>query len=159
MIITPLIERAISFAIDKHANQRRKISGYAYATHPIAVASSVFASIGNWDFLTADQSNYEILPTAALLHDVVEDCGVTVEVIDILFGNQVGKLVDCLTQRDDELYADFIDRVCKTPEAAFIKLHDILHNLKDLDQSDSRYIRYRKAKEQILNALIKYEYS
>ena len=71
---TSLIVRAAETATVAHAGQLRR-SGEPYVTHPIAVAGIV-ADLG-LDAQTV---------AAALLHDAVEDTGVTTEVIDRDFG-------------------------------------------------------------------------
>src|SRR5665213_2383585 len=61
---TALLNRAFAYASIKHADQFRR-SGEPYILHPIAVAQ----------ILTELQMDAKVL-SAALLHDVVEDCNV-----------------------------------------------------------------------------------
>ena len=63
-----LIRKAFDVAVDAHKEQRRK-SGEAYIFHPIAVAKIVASEIGLGATSIA----------AALMHDVVEDTDITVE--------------------------------------------------------------------------------
>src|SRR5680860_1202276 len=67
-----LIEKALRFSIEAHAGDSRK-SGEPYIQHPIEVAS----------ILTRLRLDAETV-AGALLHDVVEDSGVTVQLIDCL---------------------------------------------------------------------------
>jgi (p)ppGpp synthase/HD superfamily hydrolase len=60
----PRFLRAFQFAADKHAGQTRKASTIPYIAHLMGVASLVLEAGGDED-----------LAIAALLHDVVEDCG------------------------------------------------------------------------------------
>src|SRR5258708_34885511 len=60
----PRFLRALSFAAEKHAGQTRKASTIPYIAHLMGVASLVLEAGGDED-----------LAIAALLHDVVEDCG------------------------------------------------------------------------------------
>src|ERR1700692_1402914 len=83
-----LIVRAAETATVAHAGQLRR-SGEPYITHPIAVAGIV-ADLG-LDAMTV---------AAALLHDAVEDTGVTTEIIDRDFGPQVALIVDGVTKLD-----------------------------------------------------------
>ena len=76
-----ILERAIHFAVDAHAGQKRK-DGSAFILHPLEDA----AIVGT---LTKDP---EIL-AAAVLHDTVEDAGISPEQIREAFGDRVYMLV------------------------------------------------------------------
>ena len=62
--LTRRFEQALIFATRKHAGQIRKGTGTPYISHLLSVAALVLEAGGNED-----------LAIAALLHDVVEDCG------------------------------------------------------------------------------------
>ena len=79
---TELLDRAMHFAIDAHANTERRGKGFPYIIHPME-AVEIVATI------TADQE----LLAAAVLHDTVEDTEVTEEQIRAEFGNRVAQLV------------------------------------------------------------------
>ncbi len=128
---TTLIVRAAETATVAHAGQLRR-SGEPYITHPIAVAGIV-ADLG-LDALTV---------AAALLHDAVEDTGVTTEVIDRDFGPAVALIVDGVTKLDrlqfDSKEAQQAATVRKMLVAMandwrvlIIKLADRLHNMRTL---------------------------
>src|SRR3990172_12004411 len=72
-----LVRHALDFAVEKHEGQFRR-SGDPYVTHPIAVARLVAE-------LHMDSPTIQ----AALLHDTIEDCGVTPEQIRSRFGQGV----------------------------------------------------------------------
>src|SRR5579883_3428843 len=79
------ILRAAWFAADKHADQRRKgATAEPYVNHLLEVAHLVA------DALTEPDTNLVI---AALLHDVVEDVGVTNREVAEIFGDDVAALV------------------------------------------------------------------
>ncbi len=82
----PRFESALAFATSAHFGQRRKGSGAPYITHPMAVAS-IAAQYG------ADEDQ----AIAALLHDVMEDCGVTRETIASRYGDRVATIVVACT--------------------------------------------------------------
>jgi len=83
------ILHAASFAAQKHKNQKRKGSnGEPYINHPIEVANFL-ADVGKID-------DSDII-VAALLHDTVEDCGVSYEEIEKRFGATVAGYVRELT--------------------------------------------------------------
>jgi len=81
------IDEAIKFAVDAHSGQRRKLSGEPYVLHPLEVA----AIVGH---MTTDED----VICAALLHDVVEDAGLTLIKIQALFGERVAELVASETE-------------------------------------------------------------
>jgi guanosine-3',5'-bis(diphosphate) 3'-pyrophosphohydrolase len=83
-----LIERAFIVAYTKHDGQSRK-TGEPYILHPIAVARIVAEEIKLEDAVSI---------AAALLHDVVEDTGTSLEEIERDFGKVVAKIVDGLTK-------------------------------------------------------------
>jgi GTP pyrophosphokinase len=80
-----LIEKAFQFSEKEHGDQRRK-SGEPYIIHPLSVAY-ILANI-NMDIDAI---------VAGLLHDVVEDTTITIDVIAKEFGEEVAKLVDGVT--------------------------------------------------------------
>jgi GTP pyrophosphokinase len=87
----PRFLRAFAFAAKKHAGQTRKASTIPYIAHLIGVASTVLEFGGDED-----------LAIAALLHDVVEDCGGAQMLKEVKrrFGNRVAKVVDGCTDSD-----------------------------------------------------------
>jgi (p)ppGpp synthase/HD superfamily hydrolase len=84
----PRFLRAFEFATEKHAGQTRKASTIPYIAHLMGVASLVLEFGGDED-----------LAIAALLHDVVEDCGGAPMLKEVRqrFGNRVAKVVDGCT--------------------------------------------------------------
>jgi len=83
--------RAFAFAAENHAGQTRKASTIPYLAHLMGVASLVLEAGGDED-----------LAIAALLHDVVEDCGGAPMLKEIRrrFGSRVAKVVDGCTDAD-----------------------------------------------------------
>lgn len=79
---TEFFDKAALFAINAHANTERRGKGFPYIIHPME-AAEIVATITN------DQ---EIL-AAAMLHDVIEDCDVSIEEIRKEFGDRVATLV------------------------------------------------------------------
>jgi GTP pyrophosphokinase len=89
----PRFLRAFHFAAEKHAGQSRKASTIPYIAHLMGVASLVLEFGGDED-----------LAIAALLHDVVEDCGGVPMLKEVRrrFGTHVAKIVDGCTDSDTE---------------------------------------------------------
>jgi (p)ppGpp synthase/HD superfamily hydrolase len=87
----PRFLRAFEFAAKKHAGQVRKASTIPYIAHLLGVASLVLEAGGDED-----------LAIAALLHDVVEDCGGAPMLREVRrrFGTRVAKVVDGCTDAD-----------------------------------------------------------
>ena len=80
------VRQAFRFADQAHAGQLRN-NGDPYVTHPIAVALQC----------TEWKLDVQAL-CAALMHDVLEDCGCTKADLEQQFGHQVADLVDGLTK-------------------------------------------------------------
>ena len=125
------VRQAYRFSDESHLGQMRN-SGEPYITHPIAVA----AQCADWK-LDAPAL------MAALLHDTMEDCGVTkVELIE-RFGSQVAELVDGLTKLDKlhfttreenqaESFRKMLLAMARDVRVILIKLADRSHNMRTL---------------------------
>ena len=136
------VETALNYATKAHEGQLRD-SGEPFIEHPIATASRL-----------ADMRLDTTTIQAALLHDVMEDCGVSFQEIESEFGTDVAKLVDGVTKlkRLDMISeTSAMLRQASTPEATraaslrkmlvamaedvrvvLIKLSDRLHNMQTL---------------------------
>lgn len=126
-----LVCRAYALAAEAHAPQRRK-SGEPYIVHPLAVAKIV-----------SELGLDEVTIAAALLHDAVEDTGVTLEDLVADFGEDVAAIVDGVTKLD-RLHFDskqaqqaatfrkMLVAMSKDLRVLLIKLCDRLHNLRTI---------------------------
>jgi (p)ppGpp synthase/HD superfamily hydrolase len=87
----PRFLRAFLFAAEKHAGQVRKASTTPYIAHLMGVSSLALEFGGDED-----------MAIAALLHDVVEDCGGAPMLKEVKrrFGSRVAKIVDGCTDSD-----------------------------------------------------------
>ena len=123
---------AYRFSAAAHEGQKR-ISGDPYISHPVAVAG-ILAEL------------HLDTPTliAALLHDVVEDTGITKQKISKQFGKQVADLVDGLskldkiefqsaTQAQAENFRKMLLAMSQDVRVILVKLADRLHNMMTLD--------------------------
>ncbi len=148
---TVSFERAVSFATYAHGNQLRE-SGEPYISHPLAVAKIVM-DMG----MDADSV------TAAVLHDVVEDCkGVTIADIESQFGKEVAMLVDGVTkltisgkqtyitkkQEQAENLRKLFLAIAADVRVVIIKLADRLHNMRTIAYCNP-VKRARKARESL----------
>ncbi len=128
---TVLIAQAYELAAAAHEGQHRK-SGEPYIHHPLAVARIV-----------ADFGLDDVTVASALLHDSVEDTGVTLEEVAERFGEDVAAIVDGVTKLDrvqfDSKAAQqaasmrkMLVAMAKDLRVLMIKLADRLHNMRTL---------------------------
>ncbi|MGL4435749.1 MAG: RelA/SpoT family protein [Giesbergeria sp.] len=135
------VRQAYRYADEAHLGQLRK-NGEPYITHPIAVA----AQCATWKL------DAQAL-MAALLHDAMEDCGVTkVDLIE-RFGAPVAELVDGLTKLDKlqfdtreenqaESFRKMLLAMARDVRVILIKLADRSHNMRTLsDMPRSKWQR------------------
>src|SRR5271169_2604404 len=126
-----VIRRAGASAIKAHEGQLRR-TGEPYVTHPIAVAD-----------IAADLGLDETTITAALLHDAVEDTGVTTQWLGREFGDRVTAVVDGVTKLDRLEFDSKEAQQAATIRKMFIamaqdwrvlriKLADRLHNMRTI---------------------------
>lgn len=88
-IDTQMIDRAIRLATQAHEGVVRKGTDLPYIVHPLE-AMTIVATI------TSDQE----LMAAAVLHDVVEDAGISVDDIRREFGQRVADIVEAETDQE-----------------------------------------------------------
>jgi GTP pyrophosphokinase len=138
-----LLHHAYAVADHWHSGQVRK-SGAPYITHPLAVA-----------ILLADIGMDTTTLVAALLHDTVEDTGLTIGQVKAEFGAEVAVLVDGVTKLDGSKWGDHAEGETfrKMILAAsidlrvlVIKLADRVHNLRTLGHHPKREKRERIAR-------------
>ena len=138
-----LLSHAYDVADRWHSGQFRK-SGAPYITHPLAVA-----------ILLADIGMDTTTLVAALLHDTVEDTGLTIGEVKAEFGAEVAVLVDGVTKLDGSKWGDHAEGETfrKMILAAsidlrvlVIKLADRVHNLRTLGHHARREKRVRIAR-------------
>jgi GTP diphosphokinase / guanosine-3',5'-bis(diphosphate) 3'-diphosphatase len=126
-----LVRRAYRFADEAHLGQLRN-SGEPYITHPIAVA----AQCTEWKL------DAQAL-CAALLHDAMEDCGITKLDLVERFGMSVADLVDGLTKLDKlefntreenqaESFRKMLLAMARDVRVILIKLADRSHNMRTM---------------------------
>jgi GTP pyrophosphokinase/guanosine-3',5'-bis(diphosphate) 3'-pyrophosphohydrolase len=124
-----LIREAFKFADEAHLGQYRA-SGEPYITHPIAVAG-----------LVADWRLDAQAVMAALMHDAMEDCGITKSELIERFGAPTADLVDGLTKLDKlqfstreegqaESFRKMLLAMARDVRVILIKLADRLHNMR-----------------------------
>jgi guanosine-3',5'-bis(diphosphate) 3'-pyrophosphohydrolase len=126
------VKRAYRFADEAHLGVTRR-SGEPYITHPIAVALQC----------TEWKLDSQAL-IAALLHDVMEDCGVTKTDLVEKFGANVAELVDGLTKLDKlsfetqeegqvESFRKMLLAMARDVRVILVKLADRTHNMRTME--------------------------
>ncbi len=143
-----MIEKAYTVARDQHKDQRRK-SGEPYIIHPLCVA-----------IILADLQMDKETIVAGLLHDVVEDTGMTLDEVSEEFNPDVALLVDGVTKLTQlnlntdkvEMQAENLRKMfvsmAKDIRVIIIKLADRLHNLRTLEYQTPEKQR-EKARESL----------
>ncbi len=125
------VREAFRFADQAHLGQFRA-SGEPYITHPIAVAG-----------LCADWKLDAQAVMAALMHDAMEDCGVTKQELIERFGAPTAEIVDGLTKLDKlqfstkeesqaESFRKMLLAMARDVRVILIKLADRLHNMRTM---------------------------
>ena len=128
---TEPIVRAYEVAAGAHEGQLRK-SGEPYITHPLAVAT-----------ICARYGMDETTVIAALLHDAVEDTGLTLEEVERQFGADAAAIVDGVTKLDRIHFESkeaqqaatlrkMLVAMAKDLRVLVIKLADRLHNMRTI---------------------------
>ena len=126
------VRRAYFYAEQAHDGQVRR-SGDAYVTHPLAVAS----------ILSKMHMDHQSL-MAAMLHDVIEDTGITKTAIKSQFGNTVADLVDGVSKLNKitfssraeaqaENFQKMAMAMAKDLRVILVKIADRLHNMRTLE--------------------------
>lgn len=126
-----LLARAYAFAVKAHEGQWRK-SGQPYVVHPLEVAA-----------ILADMKLDMDSVAAGMLHDTIEDTGVTRDDIAKAFGEEIANLVEGVTKlsklqfhnqqdRQAENFRKMLLAMAKDIRVILIKLADRLNNLKTL---------------------------
>jgi GTP diphosphokinase / guanosine-3',5'-bis(diphosphate) 3'-diphosphatase len=126
-----LIEKAIAYATEKHGGQMRK-SGEPYINHLINVAH-ILATLRVGPSTIA----------AGLLHDVLEDCGISKEELTKAFDAEIATIVESVTKignikfTDEKEYMAVNHRkifiaMAKDIRVILVKLVDRLHNMRTL---------------------------
>ncbi|MBO4289340.1 MAG: HD domain-containing protein [Lachnospiraceae bacterium] len=147
------INAAYQYAEDKHKGMIRG-TGEPYISHPMRAAR-----------MTADWGFECDVIIAALLHDVVEDCGVPLSELAVTFGEDVEKIVDAVTELSDQdaegrpatkrqkdRRNDVWLQKKMNSKALYVKIADRIDNLNTLDgvPEDKRISKAQHTREIII---------
>ncbi|MFC7369012.1 RelA/SpoT family protein [Vreelandella zhaodongensis] len=125
------VKRAFYYAEQAHDGQRRR-SGEPYVTHPLAVAN----------ILANMHMDHQSL-MAAMLHDVIEDTGVSKKALSAQFDKPVAELVDGVSKLTQITFEDkavaqaenfqkMVLAMSRDIRVIIVKLADRLHNMRTL---------------------------
>lgn len=142
-----LFARAAAFAAFAHDGQTRKGTALPYIVHPMEAAA-----------IAATMTNDQEVLAAAVLHDVIEDCGITEAELRLKFGKRVAMLVRAESEEKEadaaaswqkrKLYT--INRLrSASREQMILTLSDKLSNLRSIrrdlqEHGDSLWQRFNQ---------------
>lgn len=147
-------DAALAISARAHADQRRKGTTTPYITHPVSVALYLLQS-----------GRGEDLAIAGLLHDVVEDTGIGLEVIRLEFGDHVAAMVAAVTEHKSEdgverpwevRKREALDHLAGAPaDVLALKAADALHNVSTTivalhRDGDSVWSRFKRGPRETL---------
>lgn len=127
MINTKLTRLASKIAYKAHDGQTDK-AGVPYIFHPIHIA---------------EQMDSEESCVVALLHDVIEDSDITLEILSKYFNDDIITALRVLTKKENDDYVMYIKRVKTNKLATKVKIKDLEHN-RDLTRLDEVTDKDRK---------------
>ena len=113
MLYTPVTKKALKFCFEKHAGQVDH-AGIPYPNHPLHLA---------------EQMETEDETCVALLHDVMEDCGVSEkEILALGVSERAVRALRLLTHQKDVPYLEYVQAISADPIARKVKIADLRHN-------------------------------
>lgn len=145
-----MVDRAVVFAANAHAGQRRKYSNEPYLAHCIEVM-----------ILVHDHGGSDQMQAAALLHDTVEDCDTMPEDIADQFDGYVAEMVLSLSDLETGNRATRKRLSCErlaaaSAEVQTIKLADLISNSRSIIDRDPDFAKvYLREKVALLRVLDK----
>lgn len=152
-----LVSEALFFASKSHANQKMMHpENVPYSAH----FTGVMLNAIKYAVLENEEIDWDVLVCCAILHDVVEDCNVSIEEIKNKFGEKVSKGVSALTKNEslskENKMQDSLNRIKSCgKEVAIVKMADRLFNIRDRVPTwgKEKQEAYLLESKQILNEL------
>jgi (p)ppGpp synthase/HD superfamily hydrolase len=151
IVMSEFVHKAYQFAKNAHKDQKRKYTFEPYINHPVEVMQIV-----------STVPHTEEMLAAALLHDVVEDCGVQLQEIFDTFSPNVCYMVNDLSDVSSPEDGNRATRKAKDrnwiagakARSKTIKLADLISNSRSIVKYDKDFARvYIKEKELLLEVL------
>lgn len=141
---------AMQFAREVHKDQRRKYTNNPYSDHLAEVAGIVATVTSNQNAIAA-----------AWLHDSVEDCGIALDEIELLFGFQVALMVSGLSDMETGNRAERKQKSRERLAACSsliqtIKCADLISNTSSIVMHDPKFaVTYLGEKRLLLDVMTK----
>lgn len=109
-----MLQKALQIITKAHKKQTDK-AGQPYIFHLLRVS---------------EKGQTETEKICGLLHDLIEDTHWTFEDLrNEGFSDEIIRVLECVTKRENENYDDFIKRIAQNPTAVKVKLNDLEDNL------------------------------
>ncbi|MBO4494237.1 MAG: helix-turn-helix domain-containing protein [Clostridiales bacterium] len=130
--------KAVDYAANAHKDQKRKKSDVPYIYHPLNMACHVL-------------SMSITVIAACLLHDVIEDCGKSINELPV--SEETREIVRLLShvkttdENRDEIMTAYYEGIASNPKAALVKCVDRCNNITTMCWGLSRERIYRMIKE------------
>lgn len=148
-----LLCNALNIATEAHSGQFRNDGLTPYIQHPIAVMKIL---LSQYKHLCSHEWPLEVYQSAALLHDVLEDCpGYTDQILldrlevgsKSVWAEVVVHAVNCLTKDPLAFYLTNVLKAAGNPISRVVKIADIHHNSLDLHpaKDKNRLEKYKLA--------------
>jgi (p)ppGpp synthase/HD superfamily hydrolase len=142
-----LLDTALAFAASAHQWQKRKGTAIPYIVHPVGVMVVL---------LQAGETDTEVL-AAALLHDTLEDAGITPAELRKKFGERVAAIVEGCSEPDKRASWEVrkqhtVEYLQTAPRAVqLVVVADKLHNLRSLvadyaEMGESLWKRFKRGR-------------
>ena len=160
-----IVEKARVFALAAHSadrthsptGQKRKYSNQPYIVHPMHVCVILQRLANRFpEAVTVE------MQAAAILHDVVEDTGITIELIEQEFGSEVARIVSGLTDvskpedgnRKVRKALDLAHTAEQASDVKTVKLADLISNAPSIIKNDPGFaVRWMVEKAALLEVL------
>jgi (p)ppGpp synthase/HD superfamily hydrolase len=146
--------KAMQFACEVHAGQKRKYTGNPYTDHLAEVAGIVAAT-----FVGSYGPEFDHVVAVAWLHDCIEDQGITREQLTAEFGSNVSRgvwwLSDLETGNRAERKAASRARLAAAPGwVQTIKYADLISNTSSIVMHDPKFaVTYLEEKRMLLEVM------
>lgn len=148
--------KAMQFAREVHAGQKRKYTGNPYTDH-LAEVAGIVSTVSNTDEM--GEGSGDVAIAVSWLHDCVEDQGITVQQLGSQFGMRVARGVMLLSDLEvgnrAERKAASRARLASAPGwIQTIKCADIISNASSIVMHDPKFaVTYLEEKRLLLEAM------
>ena len=118
-----IVQLAKEFAINAHGNQKYGKMPYEYHLQQVVSKLMYWRDLGQWNITD------ECL-AVGWLHDVIEDCHISLNTLEQNFGDEIAGQVMMLSKHGLVPYQTYIEIINKHPVAKLVKMADTLCNLE-----------------------------